>query len=1777
MLRKLARKMKRNDKLLAGKSLSAKLCFEPLEARMLLSTWTVSTAGPHNAAAINAAIADGDTISVTADATFTIDGDTDLIGALTIASGKTLTVNYGGGNLKFGGAADQGDAALTIYGSMTTANLGGGGTLDFTPVNSGNTLTISGTVGGSNKTITISDGSILKLDTAASSVGVVTYGDGSSIDADANAITIQGLVPASNGDDLTIKLAEAVNLTVTNAIDLDAGEILTLQGTTGLTSETFTTSGGIVLDETASELHITGDTANSLRVVGNLIADADGVILDLDRDLTVTGVFTMTAGQGDLAIQTGGSTLTATVDVNSNTLSLSESTGTVSTVQMDTDAGVLNVDSSVTVTTLDIDGSVKLNVDSGRQLTVGTCSVAAGKTVELDEAGTISNITFDAASILDIDEDCTITSLTLNESSEIQIASGKTLQTVSSSVAAGKTLQLTQAGTLGKIQLANTSTLDVNESCTISTLEVTAAASPAIDVAAAKTLTLSSVSVSSGADLNLPNIGTGSLSISSAINLAGSLDITDNVTLSNNITMSGDATISVTSGRVLTSTVDVNGNTLTIDAAGSVSAVQMDTAGGILDFNADGNAVAVSVTADAAINTGGSNLSSTVITVDNGAELTVDESGGTLSSIILTDGDLDVNASNTIYSISVNSDSDIDVAPGKILTATTVIASGKTLSLSNTGTISSVEVNSGEILDVNADTTITNLNLTNGAIVDVAGGVTWSTTVTPVADITLRGAGTISTMTMFDPSDTVTKDTGSTVTVTTFNPNFSANGQTLTFAGSGKLTIGNAIDFSTAGGQAIAVSAGEVELSADQTLNQDADIISVASGAILTIDGSVTVNTAGSTTNISAASGSTVNLSGTNKTLTALADDDFKLHGNVNFTGGRYILSGAYEFQLGETLIESGAELEYSTANGSLKFVGGSTVTMQGTAVLDLGASNGSEITIDSTDGSTAFIIDRGPSTTTIDMNNTNLANCTYDSDSGLSAYLDSSAIITYIDFTGSNNANWTNRAPLTALSEFSGLEDASNVITLTAAENALDTDAFSISFKINSLPAKGTLYQYDSSASDYKGAVITAGSVVTDSNGRVVYVTDQDGFGTAYTGFTYVAFDSQVESSAGTVTVSITDVNDPPSFTPAGDVSVTEDSGQYSATWAQNLSVGPNESGQVVIFLVMVDDTSLFEVTPVIDYTGILTFTPAQGVTGSTTVTVMASDNGGTLNDGDNSADSVDFTIMISAENDPPVLTAPSSLEVDDDTVTTVSGISIADSDAGSGELRVILTTQSGTLSFSQFEGTLAEVNSALAGLTYTRGSSLNDTIRIQVDDQGNTGSGGNQSDIEYISVTISESGSGGGSGGSTPGDNGYVTGYSVADSSGMVYLDIDEDADIQAYLDLDGDGFDIEADPAVTLTYDTAKSLWKADIVTAATDGDTIDYGWQAMYVFVDGSTAKESSVLVPNRVAVDNKNPLTVTDLEGNDIKVSLSNASGYVILSAEADQPQDIYGLEITGGDKASLKIKGGSANEPVIIAGNIDIDGGLKSLNAPYVNFEGDVTVDGNCSSIKAVDFAGLTINEASGKIQIKVTDLEDADIQSDSGLVKLIANSITGSTISVEDIDIISSKSSAEFDLTATQAIGKISVKGVYSGDISGLTLNSLVADSADTINVDISGAVNTISIKNDFSGAIDAQSVVKFKSGSFTDAELNFTHAGSITIKSGQALYFENSYITIDDVDKLLLKGREAGTVTGSITVDSVSKYQRAFGSDKLSVKSQTLPAQIDSYNAGLFTVDVI
>ncbi len=217
--------------------------------------------------------------------------------------------------------------------------------------------------------------------------------------------------------------------------------------------------------------------------------------------------------------------------------------------------------------------------------------------------------------------------------------------------------------------------------------------------------------------------------------------------------------------------------------------------------------------------------------------------------------------------------------------------------------------------------------------------------------------------------------------------------------------------------------------------------------------------------------------------------------------------------------------------------------------------------------------------------------------------------------------------------------------------------------------------------------------------------------------------------SPTQTFTITITTVNDEPSFTKGADQEVLEDAGaQTINSWATNLSKGPaNESGQTLGFIVSSDNNALFTAQPAIDATGKLTYTAAGNANGTATVSVVLKDNGGTANGGDDSSPAQTFTITITNINDEPSFTKGADQEVAEDAgAQTVSGwatnLSRGPANEDGQALSFIVTNK---------HADLFAVQPALAAngtLTYTPANDANgaDTLTVVLKDNGGTANGG-------------------------------------------------------------------------------------------------------------------------------------------------------------------------------------------------------------------------------------------------------------------------------------------------------------------------------------------------------------------------------------------------------------------------------------------------------------------
>ena len=161
-------------------------------------------------------------------------------------------------------------------------------------------------------------------------------------------------------------------------------------------------------------------------------------------------------------------------------------------------------------------------------------------------------------------------------------------------------------------------------------------------------------------------------------------------------------------------------------------------------------------------------------------------------------------------------------------------------------------------------------------------------------------------------------------------------------------------------------------------------------------------------------------------------------------------------------------------------------------------------------------------------------------------------------------------------------------------------------------------------------GGIAFAGQLMT-----VHFTPDGSGSGPV----TVTAVDAAGQYASTNFNLTITSVNDAPSFFLGPDVFAKQGSGARTiGGFATNVSAGAaNEYAQTLTFAVTSDAPSLFAVQPSISVNGALTFKPAAGARGSATVSVRLSDDGGTANGGIDSTDVQTFDLTVYSPNSVP------------------------------------------------------------------------------------------------------------------------------------------------------------------------------------------------------------------------------------------------------------------------------------------------------------------------------------------------------------------------------------------------------------------------------------------------------------------------------------------------------------------------------------------------------------
>ena len=241
---------------------------------------------------------------------------------------------------------------------------------------------------------------------------------------------------------------------------------------------------------------------------------------------------------------------------------------------------------------------------------------------------------------------------------------------------------------------------------------------------------------------------------------------------------------------------------------------------------------------------------------------------------------------------------------------------------------------------------------------------------------------------------------------------------------------------------------------------------------------------------------------------------------------------------------------------------------------------------------------------------------------------------------------------------------------------------------------------------------------------------------------------------------VRVNPVNDAPTITGIANQTVIRD--MTSAPISFTISDLETSAGSLTLTATSSDSALLPKSRIVFGGSGsarTVRLSPATNQLGTATVTITVSD--GTL------TTSVTFVVTVEGTNHPPIITSPTAIIVDKNSPQVLSGITVADADAGESNITVRLSVNFGTMTIdpavpggltadritSNGSGTITLFGSVLSinrtlraqtGCVYLSEADFvgADTLTIYANDHGNTGGSGPQTDMRTCLLSVTGSG---------------------------------------------------------------------------------------------------------------------------------------------------------------------------------------------------------------------------------------------------------------------------------------------------------------------------------------------------------------------------------------------------------------------------------------------------
>jgi hypothetical protein len=244
--------------------------------------------------------------------------------------------------------------------------------------------------------------------------------------------------------------------------------------------------------------------------------------------------------------------------------------------------------------------------------------------------------------------------------------------------------------------------------------------------------------------------------------------------------------------------------------------------------------------------------------------------------------------------------------------------------------------------------------------------------------------------------------------------------------------------------------------------------------------------------------------------------------------------------------------------------------------------------------------------------------------------------------------------------------------------------------------------------------------------------------------------------SGAQVFTITITGINDAPSFVKGPDQTVLEDAGNQDSigapisvpSWATAISPGPGESADAVFFEITGNtNPALFLEGPSVTQGGALEYRLAENAIGSASITLRIKDFGGTANGGVDVSATQTFSITVTPVNDEPFFTrSTAGLSVMEDAgpltfaawATDIApGPATATDEAGQAVDFQIVSNTNPLLFSSQ------PAVSPTGTLTFTSAANASGTalVTVRIHDDGGTANGGRDTgeDVPF-SITVNE-----------------------------------------------------------------------------------------------------------------------------------------------------------------------------------------------------------------------------------------------------------------------------------------------------------------------------------------------------------------------------------------------------------------------------------------------------